>query len=294
MKSTLAPLLFLLMAYSSFATDADSLAMPGKIKIMTWNVKFLPRGATFLDHHPVKRAKIIPAKLQEIDPDIIVLQEAYDGKSIRIMKRSLKATHPYLMGHKNRKLITYKRAGGVLMFCKYPMKELQSIKYKNCDGFIDCNAAKGALLVDVQHPRKRFQVLGTHMQAGGGRDLKNTQYAEAGALLKQYETPEVPQFATGDFNTKQNDTILYPMLLKALDAEDGEIHSELKFTSDHLLNDMDSYDPNKRRLIDYVFLRHNGAQLRNTTRQVLQLEHRWHKRHKSLSDHNPVLLETEL
>ncbi len=81
MKSTLAPLLFLLMAYSSFSTDADSLAVPDKIKIMTWNVKFLPRGATFLDHHPVKRAKIIPAKLQEIDPDIIVLQEAYDGKS---------------------------------------------------------------------------------------------------------------------------------------------------------------------------------------------------------------------
>lgn len=287
-------LLLLFAASQMFATEKDSTAVPRTVKILTWNVRFLPRGATFLDHHPIKRAKIIPAKLQEVNPDVIVLQEAYDGKSIRIMKRKMKATHPYLAGNKNRKLITYKRAGGVLMFSKYPMKELKSIKYKNCDGFIDCNAAKGALLVEVQHPHKKFQVLGTHMQAGGGRDLKHTQYIEAGNLLKQYETPQVPQFATGDFNTKQNDTILYPMLLKALDAEDGEIHSELKFTSDHLLNDMDSYDPNKRRLIDFVFMRHNGTSLKNTTRQVLQLEHRWSKRHKSLSDHNPVLLKTEL
>ena len=259
---------------------------------MTYNVKMLPRGATWIHHHPVIRARILPAVLMKEGVDVIVLQEGFDGKAVRIMRKKLKPMYPYTMGYKNRKVISYKRAGGVLMFSKYPMREIESNKYHQCKG-IDCIGNKGVMLVEVAHPAHTFQLLGTHMQAGGGRDLKISQYADAGATLKRHEVAGIPQFAAGDFNTHKVDTFLYPRLVDSLQAEDGDISSELKFTSDHLLNDMDSYNPTRRNIIDYVFYKSNGVKYQWVTREVKAYEQQWNKKHKSLSDHNAVILKMQ-
>ncbi len=292
--------LYLFLIFAFLQTNT-SVAMPNQdsipekaISIMTWNVKLLPRGAVFLHHHPIKRAKLIPAKLIEENPDVIIFQEAYDGLSIRIIRKKIKATYPFCMGTKNRKAISYKRAGGIIMFSKYPMKELESIKYSQCKGYIDCSASKGAMLVEVDHPANKIQVLGTHIQAGGTKEIKESQYNESGFLLKKYEKEGIPQFACGDFNTKRVDTLLYPKLIHALQCEDGEICTELKYTSDHLLNDMDYYNPEKRHLIDYVFVRTNGVKPTYTTRSIKQILHQWDKKHKDLSDHFPVILKMKL
>jgi endonuclease/exonuclease/phosphatase family metal-dependent hydrolase len=284
-----------LFSYRAWAVapHQDSTAAKA-ISIMTWNVKLLPRGAVFLHHHPVVRAKLIPAKLMEENADVIIFQEAYDGLSIRIIKRKIKATYPFCMGTKNRKAISYKRAGGIIMFSKYPMKELESIKYSQCKGYIDCSASKGAMIVEVDHPAGKIQVLGTHIQAGGTKEIKESQFNESGFLLKKYEKEGVPQFACGDFNTKRIDTILYPKLINALRCEDGEICTPLKYTSDHKLNDMDYYDPEKRHLIDYVFVRRNGVKPISTLRSVKQIQQQWDKKHKDLSDHFPVILKMTL
>ena len=226
-------------------------------------------------------------------PDVIVFQESYDGKAVRILRKKLKPMYPYTQGYQNRKLITYKRAGGVLMFSKYPMKEVESIRYSWLEG-IDKLARKGAMLVEVEHPVKKFQLLGTHMEAGGSKDLKISQYQEAGELLKRHEQAGVPQFACGDFNTKRVDTVLYPKLIAALQMENAEPCTELKCTSDHLLNDMDYYNPTKRNLIDYVFVKPNGVTPTNTTRSIMRYEYPWSKKHKDLSDHFAVILRTNL
>jgi endonuclease/exonuclease/phosphatase family metal-dependent hydrolase len=261
-----------------------------QISILTWNIKMLPRGATFLKHHPVKRARLIPEILMKQGADVIVFQESYDGKAVRMLRKKLKVMYPYNQGFQNRKLITYKRAGGVLMFSKYPMKEIESIRYTHLEG-IDKAARKGAMLVEIKHPVKTFQLLGTHMEAGGSKELKITQYIEAGELLKRHEQSGVPQFAAGDFNTRRVDTVLYPKLIAALQAEDGGICTDLKCTSDHLLNDMDSYNPNRRNLIDFVFFKSNGLHPLNTTRSVMRFEQQWNKKHKDLSDHFAVELK---
>jgi endonuclease/exonuclease/phosphatase family metal-dependent hydrolase len=132
------------------------------------------------------------------------------------------------------------------------------------------------------------------MQAGGGKELKESQYAEAGALLKRHQQQGVPQFAAGDFNTKKGDHTLYDTLVRALDAQDGLITGDLQYTSDHLLNDMDSYNPEKRNVIDYVFCRPNGVNVCNTSRCVRKFEHPWHPRHKDLSDHFAVVFKAHL
>lgn len=282
----------MLFAFAGGSEPLEAFLNPD-ISIMSYNIKMLPRGAVFIKHHPVIRARVLPEVLIKESSDVIVFQEAFDGKAMRIIKRKLKPVYPYFAGWKNRKVITYKRAGGVLMFSKYPMKELESITYSQCKG-IDCLANKGSLLVEVEHPKKKFQLLGTHMQAGGGPIIKANQHDEAGALLKKYKVKGIPQFAAGDFNTHKVDTVLYPHLLKSLDAEDGEIYSELKFSSDHLLNDMDSYNPNRRNLIDFILMRSNGWQPHKAGRFIIAFEKQWSKKHKSLSDHNAVVLKMNL
>jgi endonuclease/exonuclease/phosphatase family metal-dependent hydrolase len=285
-------LLFSKAIYCSPIGDIQKDTSNNQISILTWNVKMLPRGATFLKHHPVTRACIIPDVLIKESADVIVFQEAYDGKAVRLLRKKLKPVYPYTQGFQNRKVITYKRAGGVIMFSKYPLKEIESIKYSWLEG-IDKLAAKGALLVEVEHPTKKFQLLGTHMEAGGSKELKMTQYKEAGELLKRHEEIGVPQFACGDFNTKRVDSVLYPKLINCLQMEDGEICTDLKCTSDHLLNDMDSYNPNRRNLIDYVFFKSQGVTPVKTTRSVMRYTQQWNKKHQDLSDHFAVILKMD-
>jgi endonuclease/exonuclease/phosphatase family metal-dependent hydrolase len=207
-------LLLSVMALTSNAVGNDA-PNNHEITIMTYNVKMLPRGATFLHHHPVIRARLIPAKLLAESPDVIVFEEAFDGAAIRAIKKRLKATYPYMAGQHNRRVVTYKRAGGVLIFSKYPLKELESIAYSKCKG-ADCLGHKGSILVEVEHPVQKFQLLGTHIQAGSNFKIKTSQYQEAAALVERHTQPGIPQFIAGDFNTHKDDTILYTALLSTI------------------------------------------------------------------------------
>jgi endonuclease/exonuclease/phosphatase family metal-dependent hydrolase len=265
-----------------------------QITIMTYNIKMLPRGAnSFIHHFPLKRARLIPDKIIAEGPDVVVFQEAFDGVADRILRKKLSAAYPYNMGFQNRKVISYKRAGGVLMFSKYPLREIESIKYTECKG-IDCIGNKGCMLVEVEHPAGRFQLLGTHMQAGGTKEIKESQYAEAGALLKRHEQAGVPQFAAGDFNTKKGKPVLYDTLVRALRAEDGNISGYLLYTSDHALNDMEEYDTTKRNIIDYVFFKGNGVRPVSAVRYIRKFEQRWDAKHVDLSDHFAMILKMQM
>jgi len=274
-------------------TKSDSIRSK-EISIMTYNIKMLPRGAnSFIHHFPLKRARLIPDKVIAEGTDVVVFQEAFDGVADRILRKKLKSAYPYNMGFQNRKLVSYKRAGGVLMFSKYPLTEIESIKYSQCKG-IDCAGHKGSMLVEVAHPAGRFQLLGTHMQAGGTKEIKESQYAEAGELLRRHEQAGVPQFAAGDFNTKKADPVLYDTLVRALHAEDGAITGDLQFTSDHSLNDMEEYKPDKRNVIDYVFYIGNGVKPVSARRYVCRFMQPWDAKHKDLSDHFAMVLRMEL
>lgn len=154
----------------------------------------LPRVAVRQHHHPLKRAKILPKHLLENNADIIVFQEAFDGVAMQILRRKLKKTYPHWLGFKNKFGIIYSRAGGIIMCSKYPIKEIESIRYKDCTG-VDCSGRKGALLAEVDYPAQKFQVLGTHIQAGGPKEIKRSQFEEVGALLKKHEQQGIPQFA---------------------------------------------------------------------------------------------------
>jgi hypothetical protein len=98
----------------------------------------------------------------------------------------------------------------------------------------------------------------------------------------------------GDFNTFQSDTLLYPLMIKTLGAENGPFSGELKYTSDHFVNDMcdDFARPDvERDVIDYILYRSNGQPFSSVSRRIIEYLQPWSKKHKYLSDHNAVLMQ---
>lgn len=286
-------LLFLFLPLSNTAAPTEPpIADTSAINILSWNIKMLPRVLHFIKHYPVKRAKIIPQKLNNSGYDVLVLQEAFDRKANRIMRKAMKEQYPYVIGPANQRP-GFKVSSGVIIYSKFPMKQLGTVDFKQCEKE-DCYARKGALLVQIVAHGDTFQVLGTHLEAGGSRELKTSQYVELAALLDENAKEGIPQLVCGDFNTHKTDTVMYPRLLSYIKGEDGELTGELQYTSDHLLNDMDSYNPNRRNVIDFIFYRPNGRPYKASERCVARYCQQWDDKHKDLSDHFGVLMRLKL
>jgi endonuclease/exonuclease/phosphatase family metal-dependent hydrolase len=277
-------LFFAFVCLCTFNSDAQN-----NLRILSYNIKMLPRIIKSQHHYPVIRAHIIPKYIIEEDADIVVFQEAFDGKADRILRKALKEKYPYIIGPLNKKP-GFKINGGVLICSKYPLKQLGTIQYSQCDDF-DCWARKGVLLVEVNDGKRVFQIAATHMNGGGSVALKTSQYHEMAELVKEFSKPGIPQFCVGDYNTSNLDPKYYNALIANLDAEDGPISGDLKVTNDHLNNDMEWLEPKYRDIIDYILYRPNGVRPQKMERTIKQYCQRWRPDHEDLSDHYALLME---
>lgn len=260
-------------------------AQTTKLKILSWNIYMLPRHIKHTGKLP--RAKEIGKLLKESDYDIIVFQEAFHGGARRRIRKALADSFAYRIGPANRHYFGFKTNSGIWILSKTPITKIATINFKECEG-PDCWAHKGALLVEGEKDGKKFQVLGTHLEAGGPQTIRDGQYKEINDfLLDKYAQPGVPQFVCGDFNTGCNDTICYPTMLSTLKAEDGEPYGDQKYTADGTLNDF-KRGHKSRRLIDYIFYRGNGYTVKSIQRQIKIFTAPWKKDYKDLSDHFAV------
>lgn len=286
-KAILAVFMMLILSPLVKASEEDK-----ELRILSYNIQMLPRWIAHLGHGPVKRAKLIPEKLIQDNIDIIVFQEAFDKHCMKLISRQLKTTYPYSIGPANDKKCGMKLNSGVMIFSKTPLTFVDQVDFTECEKE-DCFARKGALLVETEFNGKKIQVLGTHKEAGGSLPLKAGQYIEILGMVRKHTKPNVPQFLCGDFNIRK-DSDLYFGMLGSFEMKDGPITGELQFTSDHLLNDMSSYRPDDRKIIDFIFYRGNGHEPISTTREIRRYIQRWHKDHEDLSDHLAVLMSIKL
>ena len=255
----------------------------------------LPRLIKRVRVGPMKRSRIIPQEIIDDEIDIIVFQEAFDVRSRRILKRRLKESYPYKVGPANLSFFRIKTNSGILIYSKIPLEHLEEIDFEQCEGD-DCLARKGALLVQGEWDGVPFQVLGTHLEAGGTAELKKSQYKEIRELIDRHKMEDVPQLLAGDFNThKFRKPELYQSMLEMLDVEDGPLESDLKFTTDELRNDMNPAGKKgaKQGVIDFILYRGNGFQPQSMNRYVRQYQQNWRVDHSDLSDHNAVFDEID-
>lgn len=265
---------------------------PGEIRILSYNIKMLPRLLLPVRFGPIKRARRIPEHLIKDSLDVVVFQELFDIRSRRIIRRKMRKEYPYHVGPANRNIIPFKTNSGIVIYSKYPLKKLDKVRFREREG-IDRMAHKGGLLVEATMPNgQRFQVLGTHLQAGGSWRTKLSQYIDLSSIILTNQEPGVPQFLAGDYNTAANDTLKYPMLLKVLDAEDGAVDSEIKYSADSATNDLKGRGSSK--LIDFIFYRGNNITPEMMKRYVRLYTERWCAEYCSLSDHNAILMRVVL
>lgn len=282
-------LILFILPFSSQSQDS--------LKLLSWNIQMLPRG---LGKGKAKRAKAIVEELKKNKYDVVVFQELFYARSRKILSRGLKETFPHQTAVLNKKTLSLKLNGGVMAFSKYPITSVKQICYASKSG-PDRLSRKGALLAELVIKEKPVQVVGTHLQAFGKKEIMYAQYKQLfDELLKPNERPGVPQIICGDFNTlkKVPETLptdlpanfeeriaSYEIMIKTLQAKDGDIHGENQFTMDRPYNDLCTSRKQYRLLLDYFLVRHNESPAFIQQRNIIISKYAWHKKHSDLSDH---------
>lgn len=266
---------------------SDSLSSPTGIKVLSWNIYMLPPLIKLTGK--VRRAKKIAEIMKESDYDVIVFQEAFHGGARRALKRRLSQLYPYRLGPANRKPGSFKTSSGVWMLAKTPLKELGSIVFTECFGFADCQARKGALLAETTVKGKHIQLMGTHIQAKGDKELKLRQVNEiTERLLKPNQQQGVPQILCGDYNLSDLDTNAHNRMLSTLQACNANYCFGIDYTKDKGgVNDLEPGN-RTRKTLDFILYKSNGAIVKQADRIVKIFERRWSKKHIDLSDHYAV------
>lgn len=293
MKSTPALFLLLVIAQLGFGQEtlnsspSDLNSSEKTLKVLSYNIHMLPPLAKFTGKQ--RRAKRIGQLLKDSDFHIIVFQEAFHAAARRKIKRRMSDNFPFELGPANRRWYSLKTNSGIWILSKIPLQTIAELDFEYCEG-IDCWARKGALLAEGDFEGQTFQILGTHLEAGGPREKKVGQYRELDSLFTHFRKDGVPQIATGDFNTKKfKDTTWYNQLVNILGMEDGPLLSDQKYTSNSYINDIKIQrgDKKKKGVIDFIFYGANGVEA-SINRYVRMPRWQWSKHRKDLSDHFAV------
>lgn len=232
-----------------------------ELTILSWNVYMLPGIANLSKqiskNHKKLRAGEIAEYLNTSDIQIVVFQEAFFKPSRRILSKQLKAQFPHQYGPANPSKLSLKTSSGIFVVSKIPLKVLGTSQYEACNG-ADCFAKKGAILLEGTFQDKYFQVLGTHLNAGGPQWIRQEQYKQIRNLLDDFTKLNVPQIICGDMNTSKESKENYIEMLEMMDVVDPPTTSAQKFTT-----------AKNSSVIDYVFLKTNRSSIRMNSKEVL-------------------------
>ncbi|TVR80241.1 MAG: hypothetical protein EA412_04845 [Chitinophagaceae bacterium] len=270
---------------------ADSTEVSEPYRILSWNIYMLPRVLLPVRVGPIRRARVMAQILKEEAYDVLVLQEAFDRRTRRILRRQLKEIYPYEYGPANERKISFKTNSGIWILSRYPMKHIAEIQYDEAVG-PDAWARKGALMVEVDFDGQPVHIIGTHLQAGAGRSgdtirfNQNKQIREE--LLDKYSKENIPVLLCGDFNVRHNNEIWYNKMLEVLGAEDGSFLSDFQYTVHGEKNDLTGGGANNVKVLDYIFTIDKKDKLKRIERYVKIYQKRWSKDHKDISDHFAV------
>ncbi|HUH73388.1 MAG TPA: sphingomyelin phosphodiesterase [Chitinophagales bacterium] len=275
---------------TTFAQTEQSIESPQRedsLKLLSWNIYMLPPMVMFTGKN--KRASIIGEELANSDYDVLVLQEAFLAGARKRIYNKLKHEYPYEVGPAFRELYSLKTSSGIWILSKHPMKEIAKVKFKRKSGFDNKMARKGALMVEVNKNGQIFEVIGTHLNAGGTLDIKASQIRQIKEeLIDVYHNENHPLVVAGDFNIDKYEENGLDSMICILDMNDYGLEGERQHTFDFTRNDLG--DGKSKGVIDFVYFKPGKLKVRNSERRIPLIEKIWSKTNKSLSDHNPIEL----
>lgn len=257
------------------------------LKILSWNIHCLPVMAYVNGKR--KRGEQIGKLMMQEDYDIIVFQEAFNHGARRRIRRETRSVYKWRIGPANARYVTIRTSSGIWMISKIPMEKIDVIKFREKATADDKMARKGALMVEAEKNGVTFQVIGTHLNAGGPIEVRHSQVQQIrDELLDVYHKESVPQIICGDMNMgKESDN--YPFMLKTYDAIDGPMDVEPSMRTTCFDKQGRLFDDD---VIDFVFYRANGTTPRYVQRHVPCYRQKWNKKGEEwLSDHPPIAID---
>lgn len=278
---------------SSFAQQApvNEKVESATLKVLSWNIYMLPNFVK--PSQKRERAQEIAEIMRNSDYDVVVFQEAFLKKARHIIRKGVKNVFPYQIGPANRKTLSFKMHSGVWILSRVPLKKVKDIRFKSC-AVADCMARKGATLVEGEKNGKRFQLIGTHLQADDFQGIRRTQFHQIfKELIQPFEKKDVPILISGDLNTPKDDTKSYKDMLELLQAEDGETTGETEGTYNTTYGTDKDFKSEKPLILDYILIQKNHKLIKKLTRKVQVFRSRKDQK-RFLSDHFGVEAEMEL
>ena len=174
--------------------------MSNNLKVMSFNYYCRPR-FTFWDNQVV-RAQLLAKSICEWEEingkiDVLLLQEIFDDKANKIIKKDLKNIGFIFKSHRVKKL--FKLNGGGLIYSRHPICELDNYTFKTGQIF-NAAAAKGANYAKILKGDKHFHLINVHLDSFS-EDIRKSQMKNMTKFIKEKNIPEDETIIIGgDYN----------------------------------------------------------------------------------------------
>jgi endonuclease/exonuclease/phosphatase family metal-dependent hydrolase len=162
------------------------------LKLVTYNIWGLPSwmtGARAGRYSPIAR------ELKRLDPDVVLLQEAWTTEARRAAPADGRWAVARAAGQH-----TFFQQSGLVTLSKYPILGGEFYPFSRA-AWLDRFVNKGALKVTVQLPGKQvLNVWNVHLQEGGSAEVRRSQIRELVAHVRGAEDGQIADLVGGDFN----------------------------------------------------------------------------------------------
>ena len=171
-----------------------------KPKVMTWNVCGVGGGMS-LDHGGVidwrDRLGGIIAQIENEDPDILILQEVYDGALAENLIDRLQGKYAHFFAHLGANVIG--SVGGVMVLSKCSVYRFSNTSFKNNDWSLNRGYATLELKATPNSSISCLRIIGTHF-IHNNQQKRKEQFAQ----IDQSVTDQVPTIIVGDLNIERD------------------------------------------------------------------------------------------
>jgi sphingomyelin phosphodiesterase len=265
------------------------------VQVVSWNIQMLPNALGIFSSALRKKQKLrapwIIAHCVAASYDVIVFQEVFDRDIKRKLKKELKATYPYQVDTRIAKgRLT---SNGIFIVSKIPMRYVDHVIYEK-GAHEDAWAAKGCTLVEVEKEGQKFQIAGTHLQAGSSKDAekhRGLQYQDIRNLLDKNTNGKIPVLVMGDMNTRKMNVPKYTQMIETIGVKDFPLDEENPYTIDN----KNSWNKHEQGIqLDYVLLQARATQTSIQEQKVLRLKQEHKGKKIDLADHYGIVAKVQL
>lgn len=266
--------------------DNDEL---GQIKLMSYNVMFVPRLLVF-ERDQITRAHLLTkAKFLRLS-DVLCLQEVFEPKPSHILLDSLTNTYQYstpILGNEDGKDYwdeTWNRqigrsslkflSGGLTILSKWPIVHTAQYFYRHsCSGHTFVRS--GFIYVRVLYGEHKIpiHIIGTHLQPSDHRgcyihseeEIREKQMNEiTGFIDARNISKNEPLFLLGDFNIDKYNIEQHETMIDLLRVQKHYLYpSSVPCTWDSSFNSMTISAHQENQLLDYILI-HKDHTLNNS------------------------------